>query len=238
MLQGDKPPLFDPGKPPAPDGAPAFAPPAAPPVAPAAPSSALAQAHDRLMHSRDLQFQFETPQPPTQPPDLSWLARILEVIGPLFRILFWVALAAVLGAILWFVAREVLRAKFPDRFKRKAKKEPPVEWRPEADAARALLEDADALAAQGRFAEAAHLLLLRSVEDIEGRDAKLLRPSLTSRDIAELEALPSPARGAFGRITDVVERSFFGGRDVDAGGWAECRRAYADFALPGRWSPA
>lgn len=213
--------------------------PAGGPPAVAAPASdSLVQAHQRITHSGDLQFQFERAEPPPPPPDLDWLAQLLNFIGPALKLIFWAAIAIVVGAVVLFIVREILRAKFPDRFKRKTKKEGPVEWRPEAESARALLEDADALAAQGRYAEAAHLLLLRSVEDIEGRDDKLLRPSLTSRDIAELEALPGPARGAFSRIADVVERSFFGGRDVDVGGWSECRRAYADFALPGHWSVA
>lgn len=230
-MQGPKPPpTFQQGAP-APVDVPAA------PV-PAPPPEALAQAHQWVTHSPDLQFQFEAPQPPPTPPDLDWLANLLNFLGPVLRLVFWAAIAIAIGALVLFVAREILRAKFPGRFRRKAKRDAPVEWRPEAETARALLEDADALAAQGRYAEAAHLLLLRSVDDIEGRDARLLRPSLTSRDIAELEALPGPARGAFGRIADVVERSFFGGRDVDADGWAECRRAYADFALPGHWSAA
>src|SRR3546814_13432258 len=42
----------------------------------------------------------------------------------------------------------------------------------EAGPARALLTEADALAAEGRFAEPAHLLLHRSVADLEGRTAE------------------------------------------------------------------
>src|SRR5690606_1197116 len=55
----------------------------------------------------------------------------------------------------------------------------------EAGAARALLAEADALAAAGRFAEATHLLLYRSVEDIETRRPGLVRPAMTSRELAD-----------------------------------------------------
>ena len=49
----------------------------------------------------------------------------------------------------------------------------------EAGAARARLADADALAAAGRFAEAVHLLLYRSVDDISDRRPGLVRPAMT-----------------------------------------------------------
>lgn len=210
----------------------------APPVSasPQPPSEALARAHEALLRDRDTQFRFDTPEPPPTPPRIGWLADLLEAIGPLLRYVFWAAVAIAVAAVVWFIVREILRARFPERFNKRKPKVEAVEWRPEAEAARALLEDADALAAQGRYAEAAHLLLLRSVEDIEGRDAALLRPSLTARDIAELPALPSGARRAFGRIAAVVERGIFAGREVDAEGWTECRRAYADFAFPETWT--
>jgi hypothetical protein len=111
-----------------------------------------------------------------------------------------------------------------------------VDWRPTEAAARALLEDADKLAAAGRYAEAARLLLHRSIEDIEGRRPKLVRPAFTAREIAELDDLPAAARATFSFIAGIVERSLFGGRDVDAAGFAECRQAYESFAFPGAWA--
>lgn len=211
-----------------------FAPPTAASPQPA--SESLARAHESLLRDREIQFQFDAPAPPPEPPRIQWLADLLELIGPVLRYVFYAAMAIVVLAIVWFIVREVLRAKFPDRFGSRKPQSEEVEWRPEAEEARALLEDADALAAQGRYAEAVHLLLLRSVDDIDGRSAGLLRPSLTARDIAELQALPGAARTAFGRIAAVVERSFFGGREVDAAGWSECRQAYADFAFAEHWS--
>ena len=89
----------------------------------------------------------------------------------------------------------------------------------EAGAARALLSEADALAAEGRFAEAVHLLLYRSVEDIDGRRPGLVKPAMTSRDLAEARDLPGVARDAFSRIARAVEISLFGGRSIDAGAW-------------------
>jgi len=111
-------------------------------------------------------------------------------------------------------------------------------WQPEVAPARAWLEEADVLAAEGRFAEAAHHLLIRSVEDIGRRRPGLVRPALTSRDLARAPAVPPLARQLFAGIAAVVERSLFGGRPVDANDWGECRAAYADFAKTASWKAA
>jgi len=109
-------------------------------------------------------------------------------------------------------------------------------WRPEPRQALILLSEADSLAAKGRFADAAHLLLLRSIEQIAAKQPTAVRPALTSRDIAAQPSLPWDVRDAFGVITAVVERSLFGGRTVDAGEWTLCRTAYADAALGREWA--
>lgn len=109
-------------------------------------------------------------------------------------------------------------------------------WVPDAAPARALLAEADALAAQDRFAEAVHLLLIRSVEEIQRRRPQLVRPALTSRDLAAIRGLPGTPRMLFAGIARVVERSLFGGRPVGADDWQQCRAAYADFALPRAWA--
>ena len=69
-----------------------------------------------------------------------------------------------------------------------------------------------------------------------GYRPRAVRPALTARDIARLDSLPAAARAPFSLIAEVVERSFFGGREVDAGAFAECRRAYESFALPEAWA--
>ena len=61
----------------------------------------------------------------------------------------------------------------------------------------------------GRYSEAAHLLLFRSIEDIDARRPDLVRPALTSRDIAALPRSPARPRRAFARIAMMVERSLF-----------------------------
>ncbi|RST32160.1 DUF4129 domain-containing protein [Sphingomonas ginkgonis] len=111
-----------------------------------------------------------------------------------------------------------------------------LDWQPDAAPVRAWLDEADALAAQGRFAEAIHCLLLRSVDDIARRRPQLARPALTGRELAASVLLPERARVLFSGIASTVERSLFGGRAVDGGEWSEARAAYSAFALASSWS--
>lgn len=107
--------------------------------------------------------------------------------------------------------------------------------RPEQARAQALLGDADALAAEGRFAEAVHLLLFRSIDEIQEKRAGAIARSLTSREIGALGILPDPVRQALSPIIRIVERSFFGGRDVDETGWQQARASYETFAFGETW---
>lgn len=194
----------------------------------------LRAAHQALLKNRELQFDFTTYVPPKPPGWLEALARLFEAIAPLLKWVFWAGLAAGAALILFFIAREVIQARLPGRRRRTAVA--PVDWRPEPEKARALLEDADRLAAEGRFDEAAHLLLFRSIDDLVGRRPGVVRPALTSRDIAALDAMPPEPRSAFARIAQAVEASFFGGRRLDAAGFAEARGAYEAFAFTGAWT--
>jgi hypothetical protein len=192
----------------------------------------LAAAHRALLHTRGLQLDFATAPP--QPPPPPWLIDLLKALGefgPVLRYVFWGGLAVALALIVWFIAREVVASRLPTRTKAVA----PVDWRPDALAARALLEQADALAGEGRYGEAVHLLLFRSIEDLVGRRPGVVRPALTSRDIAALEVMPAGPRGAFARIAERVETGFFGGRLTDAADFAAARGDYQAFAFAEDW---
>lgn len=195
--------------------------------------SRLSTAHDALL--RDASFQFERAgfTPPEPPTWLRWIGEALQAIAPVLKWVFWIGLALLVALILFAIGREILKVRRP-----RAKPKPGIEappWRPDAQTARDLLAEADGLAAQGMYAEATHLLLLRSVQDIERRQPRALRVSLTTREIAALKALPENARPAFAAIGRVVERSLFGGAPVQQNDFADCRRAYEAFALPEGW---
>jgi hypothetical protein len=162
-----------------------------------------------------------------------WLGRLLEPVGQalgmswgVFRfVLLAIAIAAVL-LLLWRMLSPALG------WRPKPKVEAEAEaWTPATGEALALLEDADALAAQGRFDEATHLLLQRSVGQIAAARPDLVEPATTARELAALGALPDAARTAFGTIAGRVERSLFALRALGAEDWQAARAAYADFAL-------
>jgi hypothetical protein len=216
----------------------------------------LEAAHRALRADGDIQFQLQRVDEP-RPPEwlvhfLRWLGERLRPIGRFFRwidsylpdapwakIFLWtvIALAAItLAIVLWRGLRDG-RWEWPYRRRRLVAAAPAdeEEWRPDEAPARAWLEEADRLAGEGRYAEAIHHLLLRSVEDIARRRPRLVRPALTSRELAAAAAIPAAARDLFARIAATVERSLFGGRGVEAADWDRARHAYADFVLPRAW---
>jgi hypothetical protein len=206
--------------------------------------AALRGAQSRLMRDPTLQFNFTSAAPPprvTLPHWLQvldrWLGQIFGAIGHVLGWVFVGGLVLALLVVLFFLLREFVRTRWPELFKRgKPKPAKPADWRPEAAVARALLDEADRLAAAGAYSEAVRLILHRSIEEIEGRRPRLVKPALTAREIGRLTEIPEAARATFAAIAGLVEHSFFGGRDIDAAGFAACRRAYEAFAFPGAWA--
>lgn len=189
----------------------------------------------------ELQTSFPPPPPPSKDSnwDLSWLRDFFDWSAPALKPLAWIGAAILLAIILYHFVPAFADWVDNIRFGRKrAEIEEESIGETEAGRARARLADADALAAAGRFAEAIHLLLYRSVDDIESRRPGLVRPAMTSRELAEAHDLPSVARTAFSRIARAVEISLFGGRAIDEGAWTECRSAYAELTVPQNWARA
>lgn len=184
----------------------------------------------------DIQFSPLAPMKPPEPP--AWLQRLQEwladALGPLgeqlgaaWPTLKWVLLAIAALLILLLAWRLIA----PLTGWRPRPRAPEEEWSPGREQALALLEDADELAAAGRFDEATHLLLIRSVGQIRAVRPDWLDPSSTAREIAALPTLPERARHAFGVIAGRVERSLFALLPLAEDDWRAARAAYADFAL-------
>jgi len=193
------------------------------------------KAHRQLAGDKAVQFDLQAYVPPVPPPWVEALAEFLGAIFPLLRFLFWLAVAAAVMFLILAIARRVQDGRWSLPGRRPKQAEAPPSWRPEEAPARALLSEADSLAAQGRYAEAAHLLLFRSIEDIDNRRPNLVRPALTSRDIAGAPALPPGPKSSFSSIVMMVERSLFGGRSLGESEWRECRAAYENFAFASAW---
>ena len=189
----------------------------------------------------DQAIQFAPVTVPKEPPPqpgwldavLRWLAEALEPVGralgmswPVFK---WVLLAIAVAAVALLLWR-MLSPALGWRPKPHPESEEDA-WAPATGEALALLEDADALAAQGRFDEATHLLLKRSVGQIAAARPGLVEPATTARELSVIGALPDAARSAFATIASRVESSLFALRSLGAEDWQVARSAYADFAL-------
>lgn len=183
-------------------------------------------------------------KPPSEPP--AWLKAIgdfFSAIGEFFRMIFeplgnliglswpvlqWILVGlAVIGVLIliWRIFAPAL-GRSPA-----AESEEAPEWVPDRGEAIALLDEADRLASEGKFDEATHLLLQRSVSHIASARPGLLPPASTAREISAHPALPLRARDTFAVIATRVERSFFALRSLNAEDWHAARAAYADFAL-------
>jgi hypothetical protein len=189
----------------------------------------LAAAHRAFMQARGLQHDFAAmPAPPPPPPWVKELVQALMAAAPVLKIVFWAGVALGAAALIWVIVRDL---PFARGLRRRKAPVAPMDWRPDAGAAQALLDDADHLAQAGRFGDAIHLILFRSIEEIGKKRPDAVRAALTSRDIVEAAPLSEAGRTAFRLIAEAVERSFFGGRPVEADDFDRCRRQYEAFAL-------
>ncbi len=87
-------------------------------------------------------------------------------------------------------------------------------------------EEAIRLAAEGRYAEAVHALLLAAIRHFAERSRVAIQPSRTSRELVRLLPLGAEAREAFADLVRTVELSLFGGAPV---GQEEYERSLARF---------
>lgn len=191
----------------------------------------------------DIQFEpIEVPPPEIREPSafekaieeiFRWLGELLSPVGTalanIWPVLQWVLLAAVAAFVLYMIVRTI--GPLANHLERSSNEEDAPEWQPDRQESLALLEDADSLAAEGRFDEATHLLLKRSVGQIANARPDWVEPSSTARELASLKSLPDAARNAFGTIAERVEQSLFALRSLDRSDWETARAAYAEFAL-------
>ena len=203
-------------------------------------------AHEALLESDNLQFErpvieVEPPEFRKPSPFFNWLGQLFAGLGPLFQLLFYLGAAAIAAGILYFILRQIPNIRLQGLRRKDKVTEGDDDHvisnvRPDEKKARAWLEEADALAKEGRFSEAVHLLLFRSIEDIQSKRKAPIPQALTSREIERLDGLPTGPRNALRPIISLVERSFFGGHSVDAENWTSARAAYETFAFGDAWA--
>lgn len=132
----------------------------------------------------------------------------------LARTVFIVLLVVVGVLLVGWITRELLARRRRGADPRTGQE---AEASPASTGERALVfDDASRLAAEGRYAEAVHALLLAAIRHFAERSRTAIQPSRTSRELVRLLPLSPEAREAFAELVRTVELSLFGGADVGA----------------------
>ncbi len=92
------------------------------------------------------------------------------------------------------------------------------------------LGDADELARRGRFAEAIHIMLLRTLQELARSAAVRVAPATTSREILARVPLLADARSALAGLITAVEITHFGDEPASAADYERCRQQFHVFA--------
>jgi hypothetical protein len=160
---------------------------------------------------RRLDLQTEIPRP-SEPLQLSLPSEVL-----------WFVIAVALAALLYSFRDMIplLRARAGDFKEEEAISADVMRKHPEV-----ALSAADELASQGRYTEAMHLLLLRSLADIRARLEEPFADSLTSREILRSTRLPRNAREPLRDVVGRVEWTYFGERAAGHQDYEACRRSF------------
>jgi len=198
-------------------------------------STSLEEAHEALKNDRSYVFDYAVREvQQSRPRTARSNSGFFDSLGGILEVVFWAAVIIAIGLLLFFIIAEAIRLSKIERGAEEIKTAKPEiipNYQPEAQAAKSLLGDVDELAAQGRYEEAIHTLLLRSISDIRENRPKAVPKAMTSREISHISILSELARQAFRNIGDRVERSYFGGRKLSKDDFERSRADYETFAF-------
>jgi len=144
------------------------------------------------------------------------------------ELLAWLALGIVIVLLVGALVRGVWERRWVASETERGRKGPGGAGGEAGDrlAGWAELPEVDRLAAEGRFGEAVHVLLIRALVRLSEGRGRSFADSATSREILRSGALAPGEGPPLGRLVEAVERSLFGGTEVDAEEYERCRRAY------------
>lgn len=174
----------------------------------------------QAIRRHDIQTAMPVPEP-RQPGWFDWLK--LDLSPDTLRILLWGAVILGVLVTLWSL-RDSLPA-FSRSRRITAGQMPSGLADPNARMEEAQLE-ADDLARRGRYGEAMHVLLLKSLAEIRMRLGTSFAVSLTSREILRKVSLPQTGTGALAAIVQSVEQTYFGGRPAGQEDYLGCRQEF------------
>ena len=197
----------------------------------AAPAADVARAVEQVYRAGEYQTELPVAASMTDSaaarPDPLRAEQLLFGLGPLaevLRVLVWAG--AVVGAVL--AAMYVAQRLFPGALGDPPFEEPGAELSPALSDAP--LRDAQALAREGRFAEAIHVLLLRTFEQLLRRRGIALAPGWTSREVLERASYPGQAREALAGLVGAVETCTFAGRPASEEDYRLCADRFRHLA--------
>ena len=184
---------------------------------------------------RDESVQFDLADViPRKPPSAfsKWWGNFFEalfrILFPILELCFWIGLGALIMSALYMIGRAIYETRFAKPVKKEKHEDPEIPlYEPARAQARILLDEVDRLAAEGKYGEAVHTLLFRSIQDIDRNRPNVIRRSLTAREIGSLSILTQNSRQAFSTIAGVSELSHFGGTPIGKSGFDVARQAYA-----------
>nr|WP_298689415.1 DUF4129 domain-containing protein [uncultured Dongia sp.] len=97
---------------------------------------------------------------------------------------------------------------------------------PVTDAPAGPIDEAERLAAAGRYGDAIHVILLRFLSELRHAAHVTITDSSTSREVLRNAAVPPHLRGGLATVVGAVELCHFGGRDADEKLFRHCALAY------------
>jgi hypothetical protein len=134
---------------------------------------------------------------------------VISAGAELARIVFIVLLVAVIALVLAWLVQTLSHRMAKGR--QSAEDEAEVKGEDAGPRRELDVEDATRLAAEGRYGEAIHALLLAAIQHFASRARLTIQPSRTSRELARLLPLSGESRAKFDELVMAVERTLFGG---------------------------
>jgi Domain of unknown function (DUF4129) len=197
----------------------------------AAPAADVARALEKVYGAGEYQTELPAGAPVADSaaahPDRLPAEMLLFDLGPLaevLSILVWAG--AVVGAVLAlvYVAQRFFSGALGDAgFEEPGGGQAPALFD-------APLQDAQALAREGRYAEAIHVLLLRTFEQLLRGRGVPVAPGWTSREVLERASYPGPAREALAGLVGAVETCTFAGRPASEEDYLICADRFRQLA--------
>jgi hypothetical protein len=139
----------------------------------------------------------------------------------------WVALVLVVAGILAFLVSQIAESRrFAPPVPASAVRQPAANAPPTADQ---LLAQADAFAAQGRYRDAMHCVVLAAMSHLARRFRDGAPESATSHEMLRAAQLEPSERAALGDLVIRTDRVWFGAYPSDATDYAAARRCYETF---------